>query len=56
VCANQRCNATLRLLARESMQLISCDDPEALQKYPQPLPFAEWFRIWQQTHARRLQA
>jgi len=56
VCANQRCKATFRLMPQKSMQLISCDDPEALTKYPAPLAFDEWFRIWQLTHARPSQA
>ena len=56
VCANQSCKATFRLMPERSMWLVGCDDPTALDTYPQPLPFEAWFRIWQQTHARRSQA
>jgi hypothetical protein len=56
VCANQHCKATFRLLPQKSMQLVSCDDPGALTRYPAPLDFDAWLRIWQITHARRSQA
>jgi hypothetical protein len=53
VCANQRCNATFRMVSPGSMQLVACEEADALTRYPTAMTLAQWYEVWKETHARR---
>ncbi len=52
LCANPKCNAMFLPVSSNSMQLISCEMGDALEKYRAPLTLDEWYQVWKQTHAR----